>query len=99
MECLNTGVDVDLFSEAAISIVVDKHHRHPVITRITRNFFRATAMYNIHAFSPVASLKGRYVSAARDKMSIVYLEKKRNATFHLRVFTAAQTTLYSQSQL
>ena len=48
MECLNTGFDIDLFSKTIISIVGDKHHCHPVISGVTRNLFRATAIYNIH---------------------------------------------------
>jgi len=50
VERLEEDVDVDLFSKTVISIVGDKHHRHPVIAGVTRNLFRATAIYNIHEF-------------------------------------------------
>ena len=100
VECLNAGVDVNLLSEAAISVVGDEHHGHPVITGVTHNLFRATAIYNIHEFfSPVASLKGRQMPAARDKKRIVYLEKKGLRLFICGSFTSFQTTQYSQSQL
>ena len=61
MERLNAGVNIDLFSETVISVVGDKHHRHPVIAGVTRNLFRATATYDIHIFLffPVAPFKGR----------------------------------------
>ena len=41
---LDAGVDMDLFSKTIISVVGDKHHRHPVISGVTRNLFRATAI-------------------------------------------------------
>jgi len=60
MECLDTGVDVDLFSKTVIPVVGDKHHGHPVISGVTRNLFRANAIYNIHrVFSPVAPFIGQ----------------------------------------
>jgi hypothetical protein len=87
VECLNASVNVDLLSEATISLVGDKHHRHPIITGVTRNLFRATAIYNIHEFfSPVALVKGQVNTCrTRPKYNCVSGEK-RNATFHLRVF-------------
>jgi len=48
MECLNADLDVYLFSKTIVSVVGDKHHRHPVITGVTRNLFRATANYIYH---------------------------------------------------
>jgi hypothetical protein len=70
MERLDAGVDIDLFSETVISVVGDEHHRHPVITGVTRNLFRATATYNSHEFfSPVASVKGQ-VNACRMRQKI-----------------------------
>jgi hypothetical protein len=39
MECLNADLDVYLFSKTIVSVVGDKHHRHPVITGVTRNLF------------------------------------------------------------
>ena len=47
-ECLDAGVDIDLFSKTVISVVGDKHHGHPVIAGVTRNLFRATAIYIFH---------------------------------------------------
>ncbi len=47
VERLEKDVDIDLFSKTVIPVVGDKHHRHPVITGVTRNLFRATAIYNI----------------------------------------------------
>jgi hypothetical protein len=48
VKSLDTGVNIDLLSKTIISVVGDKHHRHPVITSVTRNLFRATTIYNIH---------------------------------------------------
>ena len=50
MERLDADVNVDLPSETSIPVVGDKNHRHPVIAGVTRNLFRATAIYNIHEF-------------------------------------------------
>ena len=50
MECLDASINIDLFSETIISVVGDKHHRHPVIAGVIRNLFRATTTYNIHNF-------------------------------------------------
>ena len=87
MERLNADIDIDLFSKTVvISVVGDKHHRHPVIAGVTRNLFRATATYTIHEFfSPVASLKGQ-VNTCRTRQNDNSLSgEKRDATFHLRV--------------
>jgi hypothetical protein len=87
VECLNAGVDVDLLSEAAISVVGDEHHGHPVITGVTRNLFRATAIYNIHEFfSPVALLKEQVFTCCTRQKENCLSKEKRDATFHLRVF-------------
>jgi hypothetical protein len=101
MERLDTYVDVDLFSKTVISVVSDKHHRHPVITGVTRNLFRATATYNIHEFfSPVASLKGQVNTCrTRQKEDMVCLEKKEMRLFICGSYATLQTTQYSQSQL
>ena len=48
MERLDADVNVDLFSKTVVSIVGNKHHRHPVIASITHNLFRATANHNFH---------------------------------------------------
>jgi len=48
MERLDADVDVDLFSKTIISVMGDKHHGHPVIAGVTRNLFRATAIYIYH---------------------------------------------------
>ena len=50
VERLEEYVDVDLFAQAVVSVVGDEHHRHPVIAGVTRNLFRATAIYIIHIF-------------------------------------------------
>ena len=87
MECLDAGVNIDLFSETVVSVVGDKHHRHPVIAGVTRNFFRATAIYTTHEFfSPVASLKGQVNTCHTRQKDNSLSGEKRDATFHLRVF-------------
>ena len=48
MERLYSGVDVDLFSKTIISVVSNKHHRHPVIAGVARNLFKTTAIYTTH---------------------------------------------------
>jgi len=48
MKRLDADVNVDLLSKTVISVVSDEHHRHPVITGVTRNLFRATAIYSFH---------------------------------------------------
>jgi hypothetical protein len=48
VERLSAGVNMILFSETFISFLGDEHHSHPVIAGITRNLFRATAIYNFH---------------------------------------------------
>jgi hypothetical protein len=55
MERLDTSVDVRLFSETSIPVMGDKNHRHPIVTGVTRNLFRATATYNIHIFFDLLS--------------------------------------------
>jgi len=42
---LDTGVDVRLLPETVIPVLGDKNHRHPVISGVTRNLFRANATY------------------------------------------------------
>jgi hypothetical protein len=87
MECSYACVDVDLFSEAAISIVGDKHHRHPVIAGVTRNLFRATAIYKIHnCYFPVAPLKEQANACCTRQKENCLFGEKRDATVHLRVF-------------
>jgi len=84
MKRLDADVNVDLLSKAVISVVSDEHHHHPVIAGVTRNLFRATAIYNIHEFfSPVASVKGQ-VNACRTRQKSNGLSgEKRDTTFHL----------------
>jgi len=48
MKRLDRSVNVDLFSKVIISVVGDQHHRHPVIVGVTRNLFRAIAIYYEH---------------------------------------------------
>jgi hypothetical protein len=101
MERLDAGVDVDLFSKTIISVVSDEHHRHPVIAGVTRNLFRATAIYKIHIFYlPVAPLKSRQMPAACDKKHIWFDWRKKGCDFSSAGLTLSlQTTQYSQSQL
>ena len=59
LQCFETSVDMGLFSKAHIPVMGDKHHRHPIISGVTRNLFRATAscpFQNMHV--PVAPFKG-----------------------------------------
>jgi len=54
---LDAGVNVDLLSKTIISVVGDKHHGHPVISGVTRNLFRAIAIFIYQNFHyPVALL-------------------------------------------
>ena len=84
---LDADVDVDLFSKAFISVVGDEHHSHPVVTGVTRNLFRATAIYIIHIFFDLLSRLYRagesLPHATKNRYSL--LGEKRDATFHLRV--------------
>ena len=48
MERLDADVYVDLFTKAIVSVVGDKHHRHPIVAGVTRNLFRAAANYIYH---------------------------------------------------
>jgi hypothetical protein len=50
MKRLDADVNVDLLSKTVVFVVSDEHHRHSVITGVTRNLFRATVIYNIHEF-------------------------------------------------
>ena len=86
-KCLSTDIDIDLFSKTIISVMGDKHHGHPVIAGITRNLFRAPAIYNIHNFfDSCRTVKGQADACrVRQKIDMVYLEKKEDATVHLRV--------------
>jgi len=67
---LGTGVYVDLFSEAVVSVVGDEHHGHPVVAGVTRNLFRATARYDFHIsnYSCRAFIEQADWPAARDKI-------------------------------
>ena len=63
---LDAGVDVRLLPETVIPVLSDKNHRHPVISGVTRNLFRANATYifqKLHV--PVAPLRGKPVVACR----------------------------------
>ena len=102
MECLSAGVNVALFSKTVISFLGDKQHGHPVIAGVTRNLFRATAIYIYQIFHvSCRTFKGQtlVVCRVRQKKRLVdWL--KIGAPFHLRVFHLwFQTTQYSQSQL
>ena len=73
MKRLDADVNVDLLSKTFISVVSDEHHRHPVVSCVSRWLFIATAIYIFHTkFSPVApSIGAGEMPAARDKKSIV----------------------------
>src|SRR5512139_1690741 len=87
MESLDAEVNVDLLSKTVISVVGDKHHRHPVIARVTRNLFRATATYNIHNFCISCRVSKGTGECLPHATKRYYLAgEKRDATFHLRVF-------------
>ena len=59
-ESLGAGVDVGLFSETVVPALGVKLHRDPVISGVTRNLFRAYAIYIFHRiFSPVAPFIGQ----------------------------------------
>jgi hypothetical protein len=90
MKRLDADVNVDLLSKTVVSVVSDEHYRHPVITGVTRNLFRATAIYNIHEFfSPVASVKGQVNTCRTRQKSNGLSGEKRDATFHLRALRYA----------
>ena len=83
---LNAGVYVALFSKISVSVVGGKHHCQPVITGVTRNLFRATAIYNIHNrfFLSHQYRAGRCLPrATKNRYSLI--GEKMDATFHLRV--------------
>ena len=100
VECLEKDVDIDLFSKTVIPVVGDEHHSHPVIASVTRNLFRATANYIFHTniFS-CRTFRGQANACRVRQKQILLVWRKKDATFHLRVITAVQTTQYSQSQL
>ncbi len=86
-ECLDTSIDVTLFSEISVSFVCGKHHGHPVIAGVTRNLFRAIATYNIHNFCISCRTNqraGKDLPRATKKRTVDRL--KMEAAFHLRVF-------------
>lgn len=100
VEGLKQDVDIDLFSKAVISVVGDEHHGHPVIASVTRNLFRATANYIYHTnFFSCRTFRGQANACRVRQKQISFVWRKKDATFHLRVITAVQTTQYSQSQL
>jgi hypothetical protein len=39
VECLNTDINLDLFSKTNVSVAGDKHHGHPFIAGVTRNLY------------------------------------------------------------
>jgi len=86
MERLDAGVNIDLFSVTVISVVGDKHHRHPVIAGVTRNLFRASATYNIHNFLfSCRTVTGQVHTCRVRQKKYGLIGEKRDATFHLRV--------------
>jgi len=55
LERLDADVSIDLFSKAVVSVMGDEHHGHPVIAGVTRNLFRAIAIYIYQNFSRILS--------------------------------------------
>jgi len=54
-----TGIYMGLFPKTHIPVMGNKHHRHPIVSGVTQNLFRAPASFpfqNLH--NPVAPLKG-----------------------------------------
>ena len=91
MERLDASVDVDLFSKAVISVVGDEHHRQPVMWRVSPIIFLELPLHAISIVFvyPIAPLQGRRMPAARDKMIIVYPEKKGMRLFICRFYAIA----------
>ena len=59
IERFGTGIYMILFSKTIISLLGNKNHRYPTIAGVTRNLFRATAIFYIQIFCvPIAPLKG-----------------------------------------
>jgi len=100
VECLEEDVDIDLFSKTVIPVVGDEYNGHPVIAGVTHNLFRATANYIYHrSFFSCRTFRGQANTCRVGQKQILTCLEKKDATFHLRVIIAVQTTQYSQSQL
>ena len=84
---LNAGVYVALFSKISVSIMGGKHHRHPVVSCVSRWLFIATAIYIFYTkFSSIApSIEQAKCLPRATKNKYGLIEEKRDATFHLRV--------------
>ena len=89
MERLDAGVDIDLFSKTIISVVGDEHHGHPVISGVTRNLFRAYAIYIYQKISLVLSHLSwaARMPAACDKKEYGLIGEKRMRLFICGSFT------------
>ena len=86
VECLDTDVDVDLFSKTVVSVVGDEHHGHPIVTGVTRNLFRATARYDFHnCIFSCRVFRGQARACRMRQNGNGLAGEKRDATFHLRV--------------
>jgi hypothetical protein len=79
MKCSDAEVNLNLLSKAIISVMGDKHHRHPVITGVTRNLFRATATHSIHtSFISCRVVIGQANACrTRQESNVVCWRKKR----------------------
>ena len=87
-ERLDTGVDVGLFSETVVSALGVKFHGYPVVSCVMRWLFIVTTTYVFYIFYccwRINQRVGEYMSHVTKKR-YGYLEKKGDATFHLRVF-------------
>jgi len=79
VERLKKDVDIDLFSKTVIPVVGDEHHGHPVIARVCRNLFSATAIYNIihKVFCSCRTFRGQAKACrVRQKRDMLCFEKK-----------------------
>ena len=71
-ERLDAEVDVDLLSKTVVSVVGDEHHRHPVIAGVTRNLFRATAIYIYHIVFCSCRVREGRANARRTRQNRVW---------------------------
>ena len=76
-ECLDADVDVDLFSEAVVSVVSDEHHGHPVVAGVTRNLFRATANYILHKDFFSCRVREGQANACRTRQNRVWFSWRK----------------------
>jgi len=83
VERLEKDVDIDLFSKTVIPVVGDEHHGHPVIAGVTRNLFRATAIYNIihKVFCSCRTFRGQANACRVRQKQISFVWRKKGCDF------------------